>query len=183
MFENIRADLRRYDDIGGWYRHLGFFITLTYRFGYWSYKLPAFPYWPLRILFKLIYRVVVTPWRFCRHVYLSPRAEIGPGLCLEHPHSILVPPGCSIGKGCTIFHEVTLGLGYGDDVPQLGDSVSVFCGARVFGGISIGDHARVGANAIVQKDVPEWATVLGPIGRSLPGATTKAMLDQRKADN
>ena len=172
MFDKIRADMKRYRGVGGWYQHPGFWTTLVYRFGNWS---NGIRFWPLKILFKVVYRLAATPVRCFCHVGIASSAEIGPGLLLEHPQSILIPPECRIGSECAIFHEVTFGVGAKEGLPHVADNVVVYAGARVLGGITIGEHALIGANVVIQKDVAEWAYVMPPIPRQIPAQTSKRL--------
>lgn len=86
--------------------------------------------------------------------------KIGGGLLIPHPNGIVIHPEVEIGPNCLLFQQVTLGHAEGG-VPRLGGHVDVGAGARLIGPISIGDHARVGANAVVTRDVPDGATVVG----------------------
>jgi serine O-acetyltransferase len=168
MFDNIRADMRMYEDAGGWYSQLGFYITATYRFGHWARKLESRP---ARLGCGVAHRALATPWRFFRNVYLPAQAEIGPGLRMVHPQSILVAPDSKIGANCSLYQEVTLGTGPQPGVPSVGDNVMIFAGAKLLGGIEVGDDVHVGANAVLTKDVPEGATVSAPPARAIPKET------------
>lgn len=90
---------------------------------------------------------------------ISPTARIGPGLRLVHTVGIVVGP-VQAGRQLTLLQNVTLG-GNGDppQCPVLGDGVTVFSGAVVIGGVTIGDAARIGANVVVRHDVPSGATI------------------------
>lgn len=88
-------------------------------------------------------------------------AEIGGGLQMNHPNGIVLHPKAVIGVNCLIFQQVTLGAGPVPGFPRLGGHVDVGAGAKILGGIAVGDHARIGANAVVIKDVPSGATVVG----------------------
>jgi serine O-acetyltransferase len=90
--------------------------------------------------------------------------RIGGGLLLPHPNSVVIHPQCSIGPNCLIFQQVTLGHNSGragEGVPVVGGHVDIGAGAKILGPISIGDHAVIGANAVVLCDVPEYATAVG----------------------
>lgn len=87
-------------------------------------------------------------------------AKIAGGLLLPHPNGIVVHPDVEIGPNCLLFQQVTLGSD-GRGVPSLGGHVDVGAGAKLIGPIKIGDHARIGANAVVTKDVPPGATAIG----------------------
>lgn len=106
--------------------------------------------------------------------YLSEAATIGGGLRMPHPTGVVVGEGVIVGKDATIFQNVTLGSG---DVaagayPELGDNVTIFANAVVVGRVRIGDGARIGAGAIVLKDVPAGRTAVGNPARLLPPART-----------
>jgi serine O-acetyltransferase len=84
-------------------------------------------------------------------------------LTLPHPYGIVIHPAARLGERVALMHQVTLGQLTPDDpgVPVLGDDVYVGAGAKIFGGITIGDGALIGANAVVTRDVPAGARVVG----------------------
>ena len=86
--------------------------------------------------------------------------QLGGGLLIPHPNGIVIHPDAQIGPNCLLFQQVTIGDANGG-VPRLGGHVDVGAGARVIGPIEIGDHARIGANAVVTSDVPAGVTVIG----------------------
>lgn len=88
-----------------------------------------------------------------------PEKNVGEGLKIVHGFSIICIAQ-SVGKNCSIFQQVTIGFSHGA-CPVIGDNVSVYAGAKVLGGVSIGNNAVVAANAVVVKDVPENAIVAG----------------------
>jgi serine O-acetyltransferase len=99
-------------------------------------------------------------------IEISPRCEIGPGIFFPHTSGTVI--GASkIGKNATIFQGVTLGarqidMRYDPSLrPELGDFVVVGAGAKVLGGISLGDNVKVGANSVVLRPVAPNATVAG----------------------
>lgn len=105
--------------------------------------------------------------------------SIGPDLFLPHPYGIVVHARARIGRGCTIYHNVTIGEdNVRPGVPSLGDDVIIGAGAAVLGDVRIGSGARVGANAVVLSDVPPGATVAGVparlVGRFGSAGTPKA---------
>lgn len=99
--------------------------------------------------------------RFCSSdIPLTTR--IGGGLLLPHPFAIVIHPMAEIGVNCLIFQGVTLGTrGPDSGVPRIGGHVDIGAGAKLLGGITVGDHAVIGANAVVLEDVPAHATVVG----------------------
>lgn len=92
----------------------------------------------------------------------------GEGLKLEHFGSVIVNPKSRIGKNCTIHGNCCIGStgGYPDDSPVIGDNVDIGQFAQILGGIRIADNVRIGAGAVVVKDVLEpGVTVVGVPGR------------------
>lgn len=87
--------------------------------------------------------------------------QLGEGLLCPHPNGVVIHPLAVVGPNCLIFQQVTLGAGGRSGLPVLGGHVDVGAGAKILGGVRIGDHARVGANAVVIDDVPPGATVVG----------------------
>ena len=90
-------------------------------------------------------------------------AKIGPGLVLYHPSGVVIGPQCHLGRRCTIMQGVTLGGGPNGrgGWPRLGDHVYVGPGAKVIGGIEVGSHTMIGANAVVLRDIPAHAFAAG----------------------
>lgn len=93
-------------------------------------------------------------------------AEVGPRLRLYHPHGIVLHPYCSLGSDCELRHGVTVGSVSGRDGIQrgparVGDKVDFGAGCVVLGDVTVGDHARLGALAVVVKSVPAWGVVAG----------------------
>lgn len=166
MFENIRADVSRYEELGlKWRSEPGFWIVANYRFGRWALE-------QVNRIFRgplvAIHRVTSIPIRLVLGSEVSREAEVGPGLVIFHGHSVIIPSGSRVGRDCSIYHEVTLGLlASRPGVPQLEDHVVVFSGARVLGGITIGAHAEIGTCCVVSRDVPAGAVVVAPPPRIL----------------
>jgi serine O-acetyltransferase len=94
-------------------------------------------------------------------------AQIGGGLLIPHPNGIVIHPRAVIGPNCLLFQQVTVGTAGDDRAPVIGGHVDIGAGAKILGGVRIGNHARIGANAVVVNDVPEGATALGIPARIL----------------
>lgn len=86
--------------------------------------------------------------------------EIGPGLFIQHGFSTIIVAN-RIGKNCWINQQVTIGYSNSKDCPTIGDNVVINAGAKVIGKVTIGDNSKVGANAVVVKNVPPNVTVVG----------------------
>ncbi len=83
---------------------------------------------------------------------------------MPHLNGIFIHHNASLGENCTIFQQVTIGVNEFRDnakAPQLGNCVYVGAGAKLIGDICIGDDVRIGANAVVTKDVSPGMTVVG----------------------
>lgn len=177
MFENLRRDSARYTELGGWYRHPGFWIVAVYRFGMWAHALPWLPRVPMWTLYRLARLPLVV---FNVHLWAGRGgAKIGPGFCLIHPTNIGIGKMVEIGSDCLIFNDVTLGTGTIGSTPKLGDRVDVYVGARILGGVTIGSDSMVGANCVVMRDVPPSSVVLSAPSRVLPRALSPVA---RRAD-
>ena len=85
---------------------------------------------------------------------------IGPGLFIQHGFATIIAAK-SIGTNCWINQQVTIGYSNANDCPTIGDNVTINAGAKVIGGVTIGNNSKVGANAVVVKNVPANATVVG----------------------
>ncbi len=94
---------------------------------------------------------------------ISLEASIGPGLVLYHPAGVVIGPNCTLGSRCTIMQGVTVGGGPNGSGtwPRLGEGVYVGPGAKIIGGVEVGSHASIGANAVVIRDVPAFAFAAG----------------------
>lgn len=98
-------------------------------------------------------------------------ARIDGGLLIPHPNGVVIHPEAVIGPNCLLFQQVTIGTGPKPGVPKLGGGIDVGPGAKILGGVTIGDHAVIGANAVVLSDVPAGAVAVG-----VP-AVTKKLID------
>jgi serine O-acetyltransferase len=87
--------------------------------------------------------------------------NIAGGLLIPHPNGVVVHPDATIGPNCVLFQQVTLGTGPRPGLPDLGGGVEVGPGAKVLGGVTVGDFATIGANAVVIDDVPPGAVAVG----------------------
>ena len=146
-------------------RHDSRVVLVIFRLGQWAHLKWGLPGRIVSLLCQIFNSVVMT-------VELPSTCVIGPGLRLYHPHSTVLNPGVRIGAGCQLRHNTTIGNivdrdGTERGNPVLGDDVDLGAGCAVLGPISVASHARVGALAVVIKDVPEWGVVVGNPARLL----------------
>ena len=92
-------------------------------------------------------------------LYFATR-DIGPGLIIQHGFATIILAR-SIGRDCWINQQVTIGASNRPGLPEIGDGVIINAGAKILGPIRVGNGARIGANAVVVKDVPPGCTVVG----------------------
>ena len=115
--------------------------------------------------FKWLARFVSNFSRWMTGIEIHPAAKIGERVFFDHAMGVVVGETAEIGDGCTIYQGVTLGgtsLYKGEKRhPTLGKDVVVGAGAKVLGGFTVGDGAKVGSNAVVTKPVPAGATAVG----------------------
>ena len=116
--------------------------------------------------------------RWLTGIEIHPGAQIGCCVFIDHGMGVVIGETAEVGNGCTIYQGVTLG---GTSLyrgakrhPTLGEGVVVGAGAKVLGGFKVGDGARIGSNAVVVKEVPAGATVVGIPGRMVEEGTEQA---------
>ncbi|MFA5530990.1 MAG: serine O-acetyltransferase [Thiohalomonadaceae bacterium] len=117
---------------------------------------------------KWLARALSTLGRWLTGIEIHPGATIGRRFFIDHGMGVVIGETAVIGDDCTLYHGVTLGgtsWDKGKRHPTLGNDVVVGAGAKVLGPITLGDGTRVGSNAVVVKDVPMGATVVGVPGR------------------
>lgn len=114
--------------------------------------------------FKVLARLFSQINRFLTGIEIHPAAIIGKRLFIDHGMGIVIGETTEIGDDVTIYQGATLG-GTGRESgkrhPTIGDGAMISCGARVLGPIRIGNNAKIGANAVILRDVPENCTAVG----------------------
>ena len=121
--------------------------------------------------FDLIARIISQTIRFFTGIEIHPGAKIGKNLFIDHGMGVVIGETSEIGNNVTIYHNVTLG-GSSPSIdserqrnekrhPTIGNDVVIGSGAQIIGPIKVGNNSRIAANAVVVKDVPENATMVG----------------------
>jgi serine O-acetyltransferase len=139
----------------------GFHALTIHRFGVWRAGIRCKL---LRAPLTAIYRTLFVLARNLYGIELPWTAKIGRRVVFEHQHGIVIHGNAIIGDDCVIRQGVTLGIRRTDrpmEAPTLGRGVDVGAGAKILGAVRIGDHARIGANAVVLSDVPPHVTMVG----------------------
>ena len=156
--ELLRADLSRYPR-NAFLREQSAWAVAVYRWGQNIHQWPAgFTRRALEPLYWLAYRTVET----LTGCSFSKAVKIGPGLRIHHFGGIFIHDSARIGSNCTLRQGVTIGNRFpGGGVPEVGDDVEFGAYAQVLGDIKVGSGAKIGAMAVVIRDVPSGATVVG----------------------
>ena len=175
MREDIRGVKERDPAARSWLE-----IFLCYP-GFHAIVLHRAAHWAWRRNLKLVGRLISQFGRFLTGIEIHPGAIIGSGFFIDHGLGVVIGETAVIGDRVTLYHDVTLG-GVAPSIdadsqrnqkrhPTLQDEVIVGSGAQILGPVTVGRCARVGANAVVTKDVPEAVTVVGIPGRAIPRST------------
>ena len=125
----------------------------------------------------LIARIISQTIRFFTGIEIHPGAKIGKNLFIDHGMGVVIGETSEIGDNVTIYHNVTLG-GSSPSIdserqrhekrhPTIGNDVVIGSGAQIIGPIKVGNNSRIAANAVVVKDVPENATMVGIPARAV----------------
>ena len=162
----IRSDLRRQAKMFGWRRvpvSESFWFTVDFRV---RHRIGEIRSRPLRSLLIALEYPIHKVIRAINHSAIGQGAKAGPGLLFAHFGGVWIHREVEIGSNCTIFHQVTISArsskgGQASGFPKLGDRVRVLPGAKILGGVEIGNDAVIGANAVVMEDVPAGAVVAG----------------------
>jgi serine O-acetyltransferase len=132
---------------------------------------------------RLAARTFAELTRILTGVEIHPGAVLGSGLFIDHATGVVIGETAEVGDDVTMYQGVTLGGTSSDSGkrhPTIGDRVIIGAGAKILGPIKIGDDSRVGANAVVVKEVPSSAVVVGVpgqiISRARPGSEDDSMM-------
>ncbi|MDC1273037.1 serine acetyltransferase [Pelagibacteraceae bacterium] len=131
--------------------------------------------------FHLVARIISQLSRFLTGIEIHPGAKIGKNLFIDHGMGVVIGETSEIGNNVTIYHMATLG-GIAPSInsndqrqvkrhPTLSDCVVVGSGAQILGPVMVGANAKIGANAVVTKDVPENAVMVGIPAKNVGTAT------------
>lgn len=131
----------------------------------WAHRVA---HWLWNHNWKLLARVISQISRFFTQIEIHPGAKIGEGFFIDHGSGVVIGETAEIGNNVTIYHQVTLG-GSGKEKgkrhPTIGDNVVIGNGARILGSFTVGANSKIGAGAVVLREVPPNSTVVGNPGR------------------
>lgn len=161
MFENIKSDLKRLSDgklsLRALIRGLlsqGFQAIVVYRF-FRGLKLKKIPSQPFRFFCERFIEITTG-------ISIPVECRIGKGLRIHHFGGIIFHPTVEMGENCTVYHEVTIGdRGGKGNAARIGNNAIIGAGAKIIGEITIGDSCKIGANCVVDRDVPDSSVVYG----------------------
>lgn len=185
MFDNIKEDIQTIFDRDPAARSTlesliaspGLHAILLHRMNHWLWNHNLY----------LLGRIGSHLTRFLTGIEIHPGASIGKRFFIDHGMGVVIGETSEIGDDCSIYHGVTLGgttWQKGKRHPTLENGVIIGAGAKVLGPITIGAGARIGSNAVVVKNVPSGATVVGVPGHVVSRETaeeTEAKEAQRQA--
>ncbi|MBO7344991.1 MAG: serine O-acetyltransferase [Clostridia bacterium] len=165
MFKNLRADInaaKRNDPAARskfeiWLTYSGVHALSWYRWAHFLHK----------IKLKLLARMTSQFAKFLTGIEIHPAAKIAGGVFIDHGEGVVIGETAEIEEGVVIYQGVTLG-GTGKQTgkrhPTVKRGAMISAGAKVLGGFTVGEYAKIGAGAVVLKEVPAYATVVGVPG-------------------
>ena len=165
-FKNLRADIKAAKENDPAARN-AFEILLTYS-GVHALSWHRVAHFFHKIKLRLLARIISQTARFFTGVEIHPAAKIEGGVFIDHGSGVVIGETAEVHKGTVIYQGVTLG-GTGKERgkrhPTIMENVTLSAGAKVLGGFTVGKGAKIGAGAVVLKEVPPYATVVGVPGR------------------
>ena len=160
-------------------RSAGVQVMVVLRFGQWSMSQPKL----VRLFTDPVYFLLNGILKIMWGIEIPRVAKIGAGFYIGHFGGITVSPQAVIGENCSISQGVTIGVsGQGEKAgaPKIGHNVYIAPGAKVFGKITIGSNVKIGANAVIYKDLPDNVIAVLSPGFQIIGETQPPYLSDRK---
>lgn len=146
------------------------------------YRIAHFFY---KIKFKLLARIISQTTKFFTGIEIHPAAKIAGGVFIDHGAGVVIGETAEVEEGVVIYQGATLG-GTGKEKgkrhPTVKRGAIISAGARVLGGFTVGEYAKIGANAVVLREVPPYATVVGVPAHVVRINGEKPNLEQERCD-
>ncbi|MBQ6728479.1 MAG: serine O-acetyltransferase [Clostridia bacterium] len=184
FFKRLRADInaaKKNDPAARnkfeiWLTYSGVHALSWHRVAHFFYK----------IKLKLLARMISQTARFFTGIEIHPAAKIAGGVFIDHGAGVVIGETAEVEEGVVIYQGATLG-GTGKEKgkrhPTIKRGAIISAGARVLGGFTVGEYAKIGANAVVLREVPPYATVVGvPAHIVRINGEKPADLEQEKCD-
>lgn len=181
MFKRIREDVRCVMERDPAARNA--FEVLTCYPGLHALLMHRLNHWLWQRNLRWLARFLSLFARWVTGIEIHPGARIGRRFFIDHGMGVVIGETAEVGDDCTLYHGVTLGgttWEAGKRHPTLGNDVVVGAGAKILGPLTVGNGARVGSNAVVLKDVPDGATMVGVPAR-VAGVRHPERNEQREA--
>lgn len=149
LLAELQLDANRYDN---WLKQPGFWVSCSYRVRRLR-KSGSIMVMLLPIdLFLGLLRYLVSDTK------IPSDMKIGSGLYLPHPNGIILNGMGILGDNCSVYQQVTIGQ-WREGAPQIKNGCAIFGGAKLFGAITIGENCKIGANSVVNINIPDNASV------------------------
>lgn len=185
MFKRLRADIRaaKKNDPAArskfeiWLTYSGVKALSWHRYAHFLYK----------IKLKLLARMTSQFAKWLTGIEIHPAAKIAGGVFIDHGAGVIIGETAEIEEDVVIYQGVTLG-GTGKQTgkrhPTIKKGCMISAGAKILGGFTVGEYAKIGAGAVVLKEVPPYATVVGVPGKvvRINGEKVSSDLEQEKCD-
>ena len=183
FFKRLRADInaaKKNDPAARnkfeiWLTYSGVHALSRYRIAHFFYK----------IHLKLLARIISQTTKFFTGIEIHPAAKIAGGVFIDHGAGVVIGETAEVEEGVVIYQGATLG-GTGKEKgkrhPTVKRGAIISAGARVLGGFTVGEYAKIGANAVVLREVPPYATVVGVPARIVRINGEKPNLEQERVD-
>lgn len=186
MFETIRF-IKQNDPSAKSYFEIiflypGYHALISHRVSHLLYKMKLF----------FIARLVMNISRFFTNIEIHPGAQIAKRVFIDHGSSVVIGETAIVKDNVIMYHGVTLGgRGHEGSVkrhPTIEEGAMIAAGAKILGDITIGCHAKIGANTTVLTDIPDFATAVGPKARIIEKnvrelySNTLCLFDEKKGD-
>ena len=183
FFKRLRADIKaakRNDPAAR--NKFEIFLTYSGVHALSRYRIAHFFY---KIKFKLLARIISQTTKFFTGIEIHPAAKIAGGVFIDHGAGVVIGETAEVEEGVVIYQGATLG-GTGKEKgkrhPTIKRGAIISAGARVLGGFTVGEYAKIGANAVVLREVPPYATVVGVPAHIVRINGEKPNLEQERCD-